>query len=94
MVDYGIQFCTRNYSDILLENGYMVSTILSIGNLVVAGLLVTAILLQQKGTGIGSAFGGTGGVYTTRRGVDRILFNIIIALSILFFAIALVNVVV
>lgn len=94
MVDYGIQFCLSNYSDILLENGYMISTILSIANLVVAGLLVTAILLQQKGTGIGAAFGGTTGVYTTRRGVDRILFNMTIAFSILFFAIALINVVI
>lgn len=93
MIDYGIQFCARNYSDILLENGYMISTILSIANLVVAGLLVTAILLQQKGTGIGGAFGGTTGVYTTRRGVDRVLFNMTIAFSILFFAIALVNVI-
>ncbi len=72
----------------------MISTILSIANLVVAGLLVTTILLQQKGTGIGGAFGGTTGVYTTRRGVDRILFNMTIAFSILFFAIALINVVV
>ena len=94
MVDYGIQFCTSNYSDILLENGYMISTILSIANLVVAGLLVIAILLQQKGAGIGAAFGGTTGVYTTRRGVDRILFNMTIAFSILFFAIALINVVI
>lgn len=72
----------------------MFSTILSIANLVVAGLLVTAILLQQKGAGLGSAFGGTGGVYTTRRGIDRVLFNITIALSIIFFAIALLKLVV
>ncbi|HRH23740.1 MAG TPA: preprotein translocase subunit SecG [Candidatus Magasanikbacteria bacterium] len=72
----------------------MISTILSIAHLVIAALLVIAILLQQKGTGIGGAFGGTTGVYTTRRGVDRILFNITIALSILFFAVALVNLIV
>ncbi len=72
----------------------MISTILSIAHLVIAALLVIAILLQQKGTGIGSAFGGTTGVYTTRRGVDRVLFNITIALSILCFAIALVNLIV
>lgn len=72
----------------------MISTILSIAHLVIAALLVIAILLQQKGSGIGGAFGGTTGVYTTRRGVDRILFNITIAFSILFFAIALVNLIV
>ncbi len=69
----------------------MLSLILSIAHLIVAGLLVLAILLQQKGAGLGSAFGGTGGVYTSRRGIDRVLFNITIALSLMFFAIALLN---
>lgn len=73
----------------------MVSTILTIIQLVVAGLLVVAILLQQKNAGLGSAFGGgASGAYTSRRGIDRVLFNITIALSIVFFALALVNLIV
>lgn len=71
----------------------MLSTILVIVQMVVAGFLIASILLQQKGSGLGSAFGGTGGVYTTRRGIDRVLFNITIALSIVFFAIALLTLV-
>ncbi len=72
----------------------MLSTVLIIIQLVIAALLVVSILLQQKGAGLGSAFGASGGVYTTRRGVDRVLFNITIALSILFFSLALVNLIV
>lgn len=69
----------------------MLSTVLTIIQLVIAGFLVLVILLQQKGAGLGSAFGGTGGVYTSRRGVDRILFNITIVFSLVFFALALIN---
>lgn len=69
----------------------MLSTVLTIIQLVIAGFLVLVILLQQKGAGLGSAFGGTGSVYTSRRGVDRILFNITIVFSLVFFALALIN---
>ncbi len=70
---------------------YMLSTIITIVQLVIGVLLMVAILLQQKSAGIGAAFGGASGVYTSRRGIDRVLYNITIALSILFFALALVN---
>jgi preprotein translocase subunit SecG len=68
----------------------MLSTILSIVQIVLAVLLIVVILLQQKGSGLGAAFGGSGTVYTTRRGVDKILYNITIVVSILFFVTALI----
>lgn len=52
-------------------------------------LLIIVILLQQKGAGLGAAFGGGGGIESTRRGSDLVLFRATIALSILFFLIAL-----
>lgn len=67
----------------------MVNTILTIANLVSAVLLIVAILLQQKGSGMGAAFGGAGSVYTTRRGLDRTLFQATIVLSVVFFATAI-----
>lgn len=67
----------------------MVHTILTIINLVTAVLLIIAILLQQKGAGMGAAFGGSGSVYTTRRGLDRTLFQATIVLSVVFFATAI-----
>ncbi len=67
----------------------MVTTILTVINLVSAVLLIVAVLLQQKGAGMGAAFGGSGSVYTTRRGLDRTLFQATIVLSVLFFASAI-----
>ena len=66
----------------------MVTTVLTVINLVSAVLLIVAVLLQQKGAGMGAAFGGSGSVYTTRRGLDRTLFQATIVLSVVFFATA------
>ena len=48
------------------------------------------ILLQVRGAGLGSAFGGTsaGSVFKTRRGVERLVFNMTIIFVVLFAAIA------
>lgn len=72
----------------------MFSNILMIVQLVLAILLVIVVLLQQKGSGLGSAFGGSGAVYTTRRGLDKTLYNMTIVISILFFVTALINVII
>jgi len=68
-------------------------TILQILQYILAGLLIGIILLQQKGSGLGAAFGGASAIYTTRRGIDAILFKATIVLSVLFFGIALLRVV-
>jgi preprotein translocase subunit SecG len=50
------------------------------------------ILLQARGAGLGSAFGSTSGaVFKTRRGVERLIFNITIVFIILFSAISLLG---
>ena len=55
--------------------------------------LIGSILLQSKGIGLGSLAGGdTGGVYTKRRGVERVLFFVTIGLAVLFVVLALVSV--
>ena len=55
-------------------------------------LMIIVILLQQKGAGLGAAFGG-GGVEATRRGSDLVLHRATIGLSIVFFAISLLLVI-
>ncbi|OGF58193.1 preprotein translocase subunit SecG [Candidatus Giovannonibacteria bacterium RIFCSPLOWO2_01_FULL_43_160] len=60
----------------------------------VSVLLVTAILLQQKGAGLGAAFGGSGQIYRSKRGVEKSLFIGTIILTILFVAIALFNLII
>ncbi len=50
------------------------------------------ILLQVRGAGLGSAFGSTSGaVFKTRRGVERLVFNVTIVFIILFAAVSLVG---
>ena len=62
--------------------------ILTFIQIIISVLLITGVLLQQRGTGLSSAFGGGGGdggnVYATRRGAQRFLFYGTIGLAILF----------
>lgn len=52
----------------------------------IALFLITAILLQSRGSSVGGAFGGSdsGTTFYTRRGAEKTLFNATIVLSILF----------
>lgn len=67
-------------------------TALTIIQVVISILLIGAILMQQKGTGLSSVFGGEGNVYRTRRGVEKLVFFSTIVLAALFFAAALANI--
>lgn len=51
---------------------------------VIGIFLVGAILLQNRGTGLSSIFGGEGGMYRTRRGAERGIFIATIVLAVLF----------
>lgn len=62
----------------------MIDTILQIVMLVSAVLMVVAILLQQRGATLGAGFGSSGELYTTRRGVDKNLFEVTIVLAVVF----------
>lgn len=46
--------------------------------------IIVAVLLQPEGTGLGSAWGGGGDSYHTKRGVEKVLFYATIALIALF----------
>lgn len=59
-----------------------------------AVLLMTTILLQQRGTGLGGAFGGAGTVYRSKRGLERTLFRATITFAVLFVCTALLNILV
>ncbi len=47
-------------------------------------LVVILILLQQRGASLGAGFGGSGELYTTRRGLDKSLFNTTIVFTLIF----------
>jgi preprotein translocase subunit SecG len=61
-----------------------VSTSLGVAQIIVSAALISAILLQAKGTGLGSVFGGDGSVFRTRRGAEKGLFQLTIILAIAF----------
>lgn len=56
-------------------------------------LLILLILLQSKGTGLGSTFGGDMGFYGTKRGAEKMIFTLTIIVSTIFLASSLVGVI-
>lgn len=70
-------------------------TFLDIALIITSIALVLSVILQSKGAGLGGLSGSdTGGIFTARRGIERILFWVTIGLSVLFFILALITVVV
>ncbi len=67
----------------------------NIAQIIISVALTAIILLQTKGGGMGGLFGGTDtAIHKTRRGLERTLFNITVGLSVAFFAIIILNVIV
>ena len=55
-----------------------------VAQMILAIALIASILLQQRGTGLGGAFGGEVTAYRSRRGIERTLFRLTIVLAVLF----------
>lgn len=64
--------------------------------IIISIALIAIILVQAKGQGgLGGIFGGEGGgVYRTRRGVEKTLFNVTIGLAVVFFLVSIASVLV
>jgi preprotein translocase subunit SecG len=68
---------------------------IEISLIIVSVALIASVVLQSKGAGLGGLTGQeSGGVYTARRGIERTLFWVTVALSILFFILAFVAIIV
>jgi preprotein translocase subunit SecG len=66
------------------------TTFIDIGLIITSIALIASVLLQSKGAGLGGLTGAdSGSVFTARRGIERVLFRVTIALSVLFFVLAL-----
>jgi len=61
-----------------------IDTILQITMLGSGILMVLSILLQQRGATLGAGFGSSGELFTTRRGIDKNLFEATIVLAVIF----------
>lgn len=63
-----------------------------IAQIIVSILLITTILLQNRGGGVSGLFGGSGGNnFSTKRGLDQTLFKSTIVLAFIFFAISIAS---
>jgi preprotein translocase subunit SecG len=60
--------------------------IFNIITIISMALLTLFILIQSRGASLGAGFGGSSEIYTTRRGVDRTIYQITIILAIIFVA--------
>lgn len=65
---------------------------LDVFQIALALILVVLILLQAKGTGLGSTFGGDSSFYGSRRGAEKLTFTVTIIIACLFLITSLVNV--
>jgi preprotein translocase subunit SecG len=71
----------------------MKETIFTIVQLVLGVILIIIILLQQKGAGLSGVFGGSSNIYSTKRGVDKILHYATVAVAVIFFGIGVARLV-
>jgi preprotein translocase subunit SecG len=61
-----------------------IDTVLQLVTLGSGTLMIICILLQQRGASLGAGFGSSGELYTTRRGLDKSLFDATIVLAVVF----------
>lgn len=69
------------------------TNILNYVQIVTTILLIIFILLQNRGSGLGSAFGGEGNIYMTKRGAEKTIFILTIITAIVFLGIGVIRIV-
>ena len=65
-------------------------TYLNVAQIILSIALVLVVLLQVRGGGLGGIFGQPDSVYRTKRGVEKTLFQLTIALVVLFIIVSLI----
>lgn len=66
---------------------------LDIALIIISIALITSVILQNKGVGLGGLTGGdSGGVFTARRGIEKTLFWVTVGLSVVFIVLTVVTV--
>lgn len=82
---------TRNYDRDITKS---MQSLLFWGQIGVSLLLIGSILLQQRGAGLGSSFGGGGQFYRSKRGFEKVLFLATIVLAVVFSLTAIINLII
>ena len=60
-------------------------------NIILSVIVAILILLQGRGAGLGSAWGGGGETFQTRRGIEKFSLRLTVILIIVFFIVSLIN---
>lgn len=66
-------------------------TYLNISQIVLSVALIVVVLFQVRGGGLGGIFGQPSTVYRTRRGVEKLLFQLTIVLVVTFLVISVLT---
>lgn len=53
--------------------------------------LIGIILTQSKGGGLGTAFGGSAQIYRSKRGIEKLFVYFTVLLTVLFFAVSIIQ---
>jgi preprotein translocase subunit SecG len=70
-----------------------VATYLNIAEILISIVLILVLLIQSRGAGFNGTFNSDSSVYRTRRGVEKTLFQLTIALAIIFAIVSILSVV-
>jgi preprotein translocase subunit SecG len=66
-------------------------TYLSVAQIILSVALILAVILQVRGGGLGGIFGQPDSVFRTKRGVEKTLFQLTIALVVLFITVSILT---
>lgn len=72
-----------------MDHGYITNMIVI--QIIIALIIIGLVLLQQRGTGLGASWGGSGVAYGTKRGAEKFIFYLTIFSTLLFVILALIN---
>lgn len=65
--------------------------VLSVSQIIIGLMLILLIMIQAKGGGLGSTFGGLGGFYRSKRGLEKIIYYVTVFAACVFFLLSAVN---
>lgn len=64
---------------------------LQIIHIIISILLIASVLMQQRSSGLGDAFGGDSSVFSSRRGIEKVLYTLTIIFGISFAILAILQ---
>jgi len=65
--------------------------ILLVSNIILSVFIIIFILIQGRGAGLGSAWGGGGELFQTRRGIEKWTLRLTVVFITLFFIVSVLN---